>query len=64
MRSFFPMRRDEARALGVLVTFAVISFLPWWRTIEIAGMAAFGWLMALLMLLSPALALIVFVRQR
>lgn len=63
MKSFFPMRRGEALALLFLVAFSVVSFLPVWRTTEFAGMAMFGWLMAALMVLSPALALYVFLRE-
>lgn len=57
------MRRIEACALIILVVFSTLSFLPVWRTIELAGMAMFGWLMAALMVLSPALALYVFLRK-
>jgi hypothetical protein len=63
LKSFFPMDRVEALALAFLVAFSVISFLPVWRSAEIAGMAVFGWLMAALMVLSPALALLVFSRK-
>ena len=63
MKSFFPMPADEVKALAVLVVFAAASFLPMWRTIDVFGMALFGWLMAGLMLLSPALALLVFLRK-
>ncbi len=63
LKSFFPMERVEALALAFLVAFSVISFLPVWRGAEIAGMAVFGWLMAALMVLSPALALLVFSRK-
>jgi hypothetical protein len=63
LKSFFPMNRGEASALGLLVAFSLFSFLPLWRSEEVAGMAVFGWLMAALMVLSPALALIVFARR-
>ena len=63
MKTFFPMRRDEGLVLAVLVTLAAVAFLPVWRTIEFAGMAAFGWFMAALMILTPALALYVFLRN-
>lgn len=63
MKSFFPMRRSEGRVLIILVVFSLVSFLPLWRTVELAGMAVFGWLMALLMVLSPALALYTFLRK-
>lgn len=63
MKNFFPMRRDETRVLVFLIVFATLAFLPVWRHIELAGMAAFGWFMATLMLLSPALALYVFLRR-
>jgi hypothetical protein len=59
MKHFFPMGRGEALLLAFLLAMAVISFLPMWRTIEIGGMAVFGWLLAALMILSPTLALLV-----
>ncbi len=63
MKTFFPMRRDEARVLIVLIALAAAAFLPVWRTRELAGMAVFGWFMAGLMIVSPALALYVFLRK-
>ncbi len=63
LKSFFPMDRAEAATLAFLVSFSVFSFLPAWRTHEIAGMAVFGWLMTALMVLSPSLALFVFRRR-
>ena len=63
LKSFFPMDRAEALALAFLVSFSAFAFLPSWRSQEIAGMAVFGWLMAALMVLSPALALFVFGRR-
>ena len=60
MRSFFPLRRGEGATLVFLVAFAAFAFVPAWRTIELGGMAVFGWLIAALMLLSPALALVTF----
>lgn len=64
MKQFFPMERREAYALLFLVAFSAFSFVPAWRETEIAGMAVFGWLMAALMVVSPALALLVFLRGR
>ena len=58
------MGRGEAAILVFLILFSAISFLPIWRTVEVAGMAAFGWLMAALMVISPALALTVFLWKR
>ena len=58
MKQFFPMRRSEKIVLPFLITFAAISFLPVWRTIEVGGMAVFGWLMAILMLIAPVLTLL------
>ena len=63
VKTWFPMRRGEARVLAVLVVFSVMSFLPVWRTTEVFGMAVFGWLMAALMVLSPVLALYVFLHK-
>lgn len=57
------MEKGEARMLVYLIVMAVISFLPIWRTLEIGGMAVFGWLLAALMITSPVLALIVFRRS-
>lgn len=62
MKSFFPMRKSEARLLVFLVVIAAISFLPTWRTMEVGGMAVFGWLLAGLMIVSPTLAFLVFRR--
>ena len=64
MKSFFPMRRREAGALVFLVAFAAFAFVPAWRTVEVGGMAVFGWLIAALMLISPALTLFAFLRRR
>ena len=60
MKQFFPMARSEIILLAGLLCFAVIAFQPVWRTIELGGMAVFGWLMALLMVVAPILALLVF----
>jgi len=62
VKQFFPMGKGEAPTLVFLIVFSVISFLPVWRTTEIGGMAVFGWMMAALMVISPALALLVFRR--
>jgi hypothetical protein len=58
----FPMGRIEALALTILILFSIVSFLPVWRDIQLAGMSVFGWLMAALMLISPVLMLLVFRR--
>ncbi len=63
-RSFFPMRRSEAATLAFLIGFAAFAFVPAWRTVEIGGMAVFGWLVAALMVLSPTLALVTFLSGR
>jgi uncharacterized membrane protein (DUF485 family) len=60
MKQFFPMGKGEALLLIYLIVMAVISFLPMWRTMVIGGMAVFGWLMTVLMITSPLLALLVF----
>lgn len=62
MKSFFPMERGEAATLVFLIAFVAFAFIPAWRTIELGGMAVFGWLIATLMLVSPALALFTFWR--
>mgnify|MGYP001186362696 CR=1 FL=1 len=64
MKSFFSMRRSEAATLVFLIAFAAFAFLPAWRTAEMWGMAVFGWLVAALMVLSPALALTTFILNR
>lgn len=58
------MDRVEAAVLLFLILFSALSFLPVWRTMEVAGMVVFGWLMAALMVISPALTLTVFVSGR
>ena len=64
VKSFYPMGRGEVATLVFLIAFSVFSFLPVWRSLEVAGMAVFGWLMAALMVISPALALSVFLIKR
>ncbi len=64
MKSFFPMERGEAATLVFLIAFVAFSFIPAWRTVEVGGMAVFGWLMAALMVISPTLALFTFLRRR
>ena len=63
MKSFFPLRRGEGATLVFLIAFAAFAFIPEWRTIEVGGMAVFGWLIAALMLVSPALALVTILRR-
>jgi hypothetical protein len=58
------MRRGERWYLCLLLFFSLIAFLPWWREIYLAGMAVFGWLMAALMVFSPAIALVVFLFEK
>lgn len=59
MKQFFPMSKSEVAMLIFLIMMSVILFLPMWRTMEIGGMAVFGWLLAALMIASPVLALLV-----
>ena len=61
---FFPMARGERLALAFLIVFAAVAFLPVWRDLQVLGMAASGWWMAALMLLSPILTLWVFGSRR
>ena len=63
MKSFFPLRRGEGATLVFLIAFAAFAFIPEWRTIEMGGMAVFGWLIAALMLISPTLALVTILRR-
>ena len=58
MNSFFPMLRRERVALFVLIAFSALSFLPLFGEISVLGVAAFGWLMAALLLGSPAILLL------
>ena len=63
MKSFFPLGRGEGATLVFLIAFAAFAFIPTWRTIELGGMAVFGWLIAALMLISPAVALMTILRR-
>jgi uncharacterized membrane protein YqjE len=55
--NFFPMTRTERFTLLSLILFAAASFAPTARSVEFAGMALFGWMMAALMVISPILTL-------
>ena len=57
------MRRREGATLVFLIAFAAFAFVPAWRDVEIGGMAVFGWLIAALMLISPAITLVTFLRR-
>ena len=63
MNSFFPLKRGEGATLVFLIAFAAFAFIPEWRTLEVGGMAVFGWLIAALMVISPALALVTILRR-
>ncbi len=63
-KNFFPMTRNERFALLLLILFAAASFAPTARSVEVAGMALTGWLMAALMVISPIVTLWVFRRTR
>ncbi len=58
MNSFFPMPRRERVALFALIAFSVVAFLPIFGEASVLGVAAFGWLMAILLLGSPAILLL------
>ena len=58
MNSFFPMSRRERVALFILIAFSVVAFLPVFGEITVLGVAVFGWLMAILLLGSPAILLL------
>jgi apolipoprotein N-acyltransferase len=52
------MPRGDRWYLAVLIAAAVIAFLPWTRATHVGGLSLFGWMMAGLMVLSPAIALV------
>jgi hypothetical protein len=63
MSNFFPMPSGDRWFLLTIIIFSVIAFLPWLQEIQASGMALLGWMMAALMILSPAIALIRLIRQ-
>ena len=62
--NFFPMPRAERIALFVLIAFSVVAFLPVFGEITVLGVAVFGWLMAALLLGSPAILLLLLLAER
>ena len=64
MKSFFPMSRGDVCFMVALLALVVVSFLPWTRNAQWAGMSMLGWMMALLMVLSPTIALTRLIRER
>lgn len=58
MRAFFPLPAGDRWYLLALVAIATFAFLPWSRATEVGGLPVFGWLMAALMVLAPAVALV------
>ena len=64
MKAFFPMPPRERVALFVLVAFSALAFLPVFGEISVLGVAVFGWLMAVLLLGSPAILLLLLLAER
>jgi hypothetical protein len=63
MSNFFPMPGGDRWFLLTIIIFSIIAFLPWTQEIQISDMALFGWMMAALMTLAPAIVLIRLIRQ-
>ena len=65
MSQFFSMDSGDRWYLLAITIFSVLAFMPWARTVVVGGMALFGWLMAILMIFSPAIALAqLFIRRK
>ena len=64
MSNFFAMSRGDLLFIVSLLLFAFVSFLPWSREMQWGGMALLGWMMAALMVFSPAVALVRLRRER
>lgn len=64
MSDFFPMSRGDRCFIVALLAFSFVSFLPWSRNMQWGGMAMLGWMMALLMLLSPTIAVLRLLAER
>ena len=62
MSNFFRIPTGDLWYLIGLIAFSAVAFMPFWREMTVAGMSVFGWLMAVLMVLSPGIALIRFVQ--
>ena len=62
MSNFFRIPTGDLWYLIGLIAFSAVAFMPFWREMTVAGMSVFGWLMAVLTVLSPGIALIRFVQ--
>ncbi len=58
MKNFFPLPASDIVFMASLMSLAVFAFLPWSREVHWHGMAVQGWMMGLLMVLSPMMALV------
>jgi hypothetical protein len=58
MSQFFPVPRGDRWYLALLVAIAVLAFLPWSRHTTLGSLPVFAWLMVVLMVLAPAVALV------
>ena len=58
MQNFFPISRGDLGFMVALLALVLVSFLPWTRDAQWAGMSMLGWMMALLMVISPTIALV------
>lgn len=63
MKAFFPMPARERIALFALIAFSTIAFLPVFGETSVLGVAVFGWLMAVLLLGSPAMLLLLLLAE-
>ncbi len=64
MAPFRSMPPGDLAYLAVVIVFAAVALLPWTRDITVGPMALLGWLMAALMVLSPAIALLRLLRKK
>lgn len=64
MKNFFPISRGDLCFMFLLLMLSVVAFLPWTRNTEWAGMSMLGWMMALLMVFSPTIALAKILAER
>ncbi|PIE66184.1 MAG: hypothetical protein CSA26_01620 [Desulfobacterales bacterium] len=57
MNNWYKMKKYDFISFVVLIVLCVIAFIPFsWDTM-VAGMALFGWVQGVLMLLAPAVTL-------
>mgnify|MGYP000146670267 CR=1 FL=1 len=61
---FFHLKKKESFFLIGNLVYAIVAFLPFWSDKIFWGLSATGWLLAIFMVISPLIALWIFLSDK